>query len=110
MRPRTRARASAGARVITVPFVGHPVAASIGSGGLLVLLALAVFIGYRYSLKIHPGRRCHGCHGSGLHSGDVFQYAVGPCRTCHGAKIFPRWGLRLFAPAEHRKMLDATRK
>ena len=70
------------------------------------LIAAGVIVGalgYWYSLRRNPTRRCHACEGSGKNRAWVWSYATGDCTAstilpprarCDGGRV-PRYGRRL---------------
>jgi len=81
------------------PSTSAEIASALGSTGMLLLLAVALFAGYVVSLSLHPNRRCYRCKGAGRHKGAFFGYAQRPCNSCKGRGVHPRLGRKvLFKP------------
>ena len=69
-------------------------AAAQGSGGgLLLLIGLAIVLGWLASLWAHPFTACPDCTGSPKKFGTIYTKSFDLCRTCNGRG----WKVRAFA-------------
>ncbi len=63
----------------------------------LIVIDLLVGVGYFFSLRVHPLRRCPVCKGTpGRHHGAVYTYGFRPCRACGGRGRKDRLGTKIF--------------
>jgi hypothetical protein len=61
------------------------------TGGVIICVAAAVYLG---SLYVYPNRDCISCHGHKSH-GPEGSHNFRRCWTCKGAGHYPRWGVLL---------------
>ncbi|MGW4640779.1 hypothetical protein ACWEN6_19755 [Sphaerisporangium sp. NPDC004334] len=62
---------------------------------MLAVLALALVVAYRVSLKRHPYTHCWRCQGTGERRSRLFANSFGHCPDCEGTGHRPRAGARL---------------
>ena len=63
---------------------------------VLLLIGLAVVVGYFVSLRIHPLTKCKVCRMTGRHFGSVYTGTYRRCRKCGGTGRQDRLGVKLF--------------
>jgi DnaJ-class molecular chaperone len=62
---------------------------------LLIIGAVGV-VGYLFSLRVHPLRKCPTCNMTGRHFGAVFSGGYRRCRSCGGTGRKDRLGVKVF--------------
>jgi hypothetical protein len=62
----------------------------------LLIIGAAGVVGYLFSLRVHPLRKCPTCKMTGRHFSPVFPNNYRPCRTCGGTGRRDRLGVKVF--------------
>jgi hypothetical protein len=65
--------------------------AAVTSSGALVLIAVAILVGWWFSVQRHPVRRCPSCKGSKKNAGST-SLRWGACGRCGGKGEVRRFG------------------
>ncbi len=69
----------------------------------LLVVAVVVLLGYRFSLTLHPYTPCEVCRGrGGRHRAFFFRSAWRACHACSGGGRKQRWGARMLGLGEPR--------
>jgi DnaJ-class molecular chaperone len=62
----------------------------------LLIIGAAAVVGYFFSLRVHPLRKCPTCNMTGRHFGAVFPNTYRRCRSCGGTGRKDRLGVKVF--------------